>query len=93
MIATTSMAKDAKKNGLHVESKLNTFLLSLATAGIIGCSAFLWNVNRQLATLEERIINNNKVNDELMIKINNLQLDVRDIRERLVKLETLKSKR
>ncbi len=82
------MIHNSKIAGKVINDKLFTALLSIATSGIIGCFAFLWQVNGALARLEERDTENIRAREEVMIKTNNIQLDLRDVRERLITLET-----
>lgn len=69
-----------------------TFLLSILSAALIGCFAFLWNLNATVTKQEQQYYEVSRMMDELRIKINNMQLDVRDVRERLIRLETLQKK-
>lgn len=69
------------------EERINTFLLSVVTAGVIGCFGFLWNMNNSITRLQEHDVENNQAKEEMVIKINNMQLDIRDIRERLIRVE------
>lgn len=72
------------------EDKLHTFILSIVGSGVIGCFIFLWNVNGTLAKLEVQNMETARVIDELRIRINNMQLDIRDIRERVIRIESVK---
>jgi hypothetical protein len=72
--------------------KLITALLSIITAGVIGCFSFLWNVNSTLARMEERETEAIRIREEMRIKINALQLDIRDVRERVIRIETVNHK-
>lgn len=71
-----------------LSDRIITALLSIVTACLIGCLTFLWNVNSTLATLQERDTENIKAREDVLIKINNMQLDIRDIRERLIRVES-----
>lgn len=70
-----------------IEEKLPTFLLSIATAGVLGCFGFLWNMNKAITVLQEHDTDNIKARAEQTIRSNNIQLDIRDIRERVIKIE------
>lgn len=74
-------------------SWLQNLLLSIATTGIIACIAFLWNVNATLVKIEQENLDMSRIIDELKIRTNNMQLDMRDVRERLIKMEALTQKR
>lgn len=71
----------------------HNIILSVATSAIIGCFIFLWNVNADLVKAEQQNIDTAKVLDEVRIRINNIQLDIRDIRERVIRLETVTPKK
>lgn len=71
------------------DSQLLTFMLSILSAAVVGCFAFLWNLNAIITKLDQQNIEMSRILDELRIKMNNMQLDVRDVRERLIRLETL----
>lgn len=76
----------AKKT--FMEDNVHTFLLSIATAGVIGCFGFLWNLNNAITRLQEHDTENIKAKEEQSIKMNSIQLDIRDIRERVIKIES-----
>lgn len=70
-----------------LEEKLHTLLLSVLTAGVIGCFGFLWNMNKIITVLQEHDTDNIRSRAEQSIRTNNIQLDIRDIRERVIKIE------
>jgi hypothetical protein len=76
-----------------LSEKLITAFLSVITAGIIGCFAFLWNLNGTLARMQERETEAIRVREEMRTKVNALQLDVRDVRERVIRIESLNEKK
>jgi hypothetical protein len=75
-----------------LSDKLITAALSIMCAGVTGCFAFLWNLNGTLARMQERETEAIRVREEMRTRVNTLQLDVRDIRERVIKFETLNQK-
>lgn len=75
-----------------LSDKLVTALLSVITAGIIGCFGFLWNLNGTLARMQERETEAVRIREEMRTKVNTLQLDMRDVRERVIRIESLKDK-
>lgn len=78
------------KMGLPIMSdKLITTLLSIVTAGVIGCVGFLWNLNSTLARMQERETEAIRVREEMRTRVNTLQLDMRDVRERVIRIESL----
>jgi hypothetical protein len=64
-----------------------TFLLSVLTAATIGSFGFMWNLNTTIARLQEHDTEMIKAREENVTKMNNMQLDIRDIRERLIRIE------
>lgn len=71
-----------------LSDKVQTTLLSVVAASLIGCLTFLWNVNASLARLQEHDTDTIKSREEQSTKMNNVQLDIRDIRERLIRIES-----
>jgi hypothetical protein len=76
----------AKQRSLN--DRIITSLLSIATAGVLGCCGFLWNLNNTVTRLQEHDTDNIKAREEWSTKTNTLQLDIRDIRERLIRIES-----
>jgi hypothetical protein len=74
------------------QEKLQTAVISIATTGIISCAGFLWKVNASQARMEEHLIEMDKKINDLQLNMNNMQLDVRDVRDRVIKLEVYKNK-
>ena len=75
------------KKSKEVE-KYHNFILSLLSALIIGCFVFLWNANGALSRMQEHENNTDKKIDDMQVKMNNIQLDIFEIKERLVGIET-----
>lgn len=75
-----------------ISDKLITMLLSVVTAGVVGCFGFLWNVNGTLARMQERETEAIRVREEMRTRVNTLQLDMRDVRERVIRIELIKDK-
>lgn len=73
-----------------LEDKIHTFMLSVATAGVIGCFGFLWSMNKAITILQEHDTETIKSRAEQAIRTNSMQLDIRDIRERVIKIEAQK---
>lgn len=83
------MIKNGKENKLSgMYEKIITSLLSVATAGVIGCFAFLWNLNSSVSRLQDHDTDNIKAREEWATKTNAIQLNIQDIRERLIRIET-----
>jgi hypothetical protein len=79
-------------NGADRKSTLQPFLLSIMTTGVIGCFGFLWSLNNTITRLQDHDAEVNKLIDEISVKINNIQLDIREVRERLVRIESKNQK-
>lgn len=96
MTLVTIKHKQSENNTIDkkpiMDERLHTFLLSLATAGVIGCFGFLWNMNNSITRLQDHDTDNMKIREEQVIRINTMQLDIRDIRERVIRMEAQKSK-
>lgn len=75
------------------QEKLQTAVISIATTGIISCAGFLWKVNASLARIEQHEMETDKFMDDLQLKMNNVQLDVRDVRDKVIELKTLKNQK
>lgn len=87
--------KQIEKNSIEkkiMDERVHTFLLSVATAGVIGCFGFLWNMNNSITRLQEHDTDSIRIREEQTNRINNMQLDIRDIRERVIRMEAQKSK-
>lgn len=74
------------------ESPLTSILLSIATAGIIGCFVFLWGQNSTNAIILERDAQKTRAIDEINGKINTMQLDFREVRDKVIKMEGRQNK-
>jgi len=73
------------------ESPWQTVLATIAASGTIGCFVFLWNLNGTMARMQERDMERAKGMDEINGKINTMQLDIRDLRDKTIRIETLKT--
>lgn len=81
------------------ENHIQTVLLSLITAAIIGCFSFLWNLNGTVAKMQEQNFNRTQRIDDVQQGVNELRLDmkdtkksVQDVSERLVRVEANQNK-
>jgi len=72
-----------------MNEKIQTAIISILSAGLLGIGTFLWNLNSTLARIEERDIDKTKSIDDLNGKINNIQLDIRDLRDKTIRIETI----
>jgi cell division protein FtsL len=93
--AATTIQLTTSANGKRMKTfqeKVQTAIISIATTGIISCAGFLWKANASLSQIEEHLQEIDKRMDNHEIKTDNLQLDVRDIRERVIRVETLQKR-
>lgn len=89
---TTSIQLTQLANGKPMKSLSDKFLtaaLSLATASIVGCCVFLWRSNASLSQIEEHLQGIDKRLDHHEKKIDDIQLNMEDTKERLIRIETL----
>ncbi len=66
-----------------MNSKLQSVLLSLITAAIIGCFSFLWNLNSTVAKISNDNTGHQRSIDNLQTTINNQRLEAVDDRKEL----------
>lgn len=66
---------------------LQTWLLGISSVAAVGAFTFLWNLNRNVGTIEEQNGYGKQQIDRLQQTINNMQLDMRDIRDKVIRLE------
>lgn len=88
--ATIQLTQSA--NGKSMKSILDKFLtaaISVATTGIVGCCVFIWRSNASLSQIEEHLQNIDKRMDNHELKIDNIQVNMADAKERLIRIETL----
>jgi uncharacterized membrane protein len=66
---------------------------SIISAGVVGCFVFLWNSNTAQARSQEQMTNMLKVIEEQRNTLNQMQLDMRDVREKVIRLENNSNKK
>jgi len=71
-----------------MNEKAQTIIVSLLTAALIACFGFLWNLNGTLSRMEERDVTREKALNDINLKINSIQLDLIDLRDRIIRIET-----
>lgn len=64
------------------------FILSLISAMLIGCFSFLWKVNGVMVRWEERDTEKTNSINRLEQKVNNVQLDIADLKITTTRIET-----
>ena len=82
------MVQESNTPKKTVEERLQSFLLPIFTAATVGCFTFLWNMNNSVVRLQEMNVESLKAREDLNIRTNSMQLDIRDLRERLIRIET-----
>lgn len=76
------------------EKHAQTILLAIATAAIIGCFTFLWNLNATVTQIQGENDKRTIRIDQVQNGVNELRMDmqttkagVQDVRERLIRVE------
>jgi hypothetical protein len=80
----------ASANGSSQETKRidwHSFLLSIASGGIIACAGFLFKINNDVTKLQEHDLQQTNYMNDNKLYINQIQLDMRDVRERTIRIE------
>lgn len=72
---------------------LQTWLLGISSVAAVGAFTFLWNLNKNLATMQQDQTYGKQRFDQIQGTINNVQLDLRDIRDKVIRLETKTDKK
>lgn len=71
-----------------IADKIQTAVISIATSGIVFCGGFLWKTNSILSRIEQHQIDTDKTINNLETKVNNIQLDIRELRDKTIRIET-----
>lgn len=82
-----SQSENSKKLKTPINEDLKKFLWGLSSTIIIACFVFAWNTNGAMAQKKEHDTIMDKKMDDFMLKMDNIQLDLRDVRERVVRIE------
>lgn len=91
---TTQNATDqVPERGLY-EKHTQTVLMSIATAAILGCFTFLWNLNKTVTQIQGDNDKRGIRVEQVQHGVNELRLDmqatkagVQDLRERMIRVE------
>ena len=89
---TTTIQLTQSANGKPMKSISDKFLtaaISIAASGIMGCCLFLWKSNASLSQIEEHLMDIDKRMDKHEKKTDDMQLNMEDTKERLIRIETL----
>lgn len=77
-----------QKEQNDIYKKIQTILQSLITAALIGCFKFLWDLNATVASMKSESASRATIVNNVQQGINNLQMDMQDVRGRVIRLET-----
>jgi hypothetical protein len=72
---------------------LQTWLLGISSVAAVGAFTFLWNLNKNVAIMQEQNQYGKRQVDQLQGAVNNMQLDLRDVRDKVIRLETKTDKK
>lgn len=72
---------------------LQTWLLGISSLAVVGSFTFLWNLNKNVAIMQEQNQYWKQKVDQLQGAVNTMQLDMRDIRDKVIRLETKNDKK
>jgi len=72
---------------------LQTWLLGISSIAAVGAFTFLWNLNKNVAIMQEQNQYGKQKVDQLQNAVNNMQLDLRDVRDKVIRLETKTDKK
>jgi hypothetical protein len=72
---------------------LQTWLLGISSVAAVGAFTFLWNLNKNVAIMQEQNQYGKQKVDQLQNAVNNMQLDIRDVRDKVIRLETKTDKK
>lgn len=67
----------------------SSLLQGITLAASTGCFIFLWNVNSTIAVIQEKQVQEEKLRGVLQQDLNQVKLDVRDLRDRAIRTERL----
>jgi len=72
---------------------LQTWLLGISSVAAVGAFTFLWNLNKNVAIMQEQNQYGKQKVDQLQGAVNAMQLDIRDVRDKVIRLETKTDKK
>lgn len=68
---------------------IQNVLLPILVAGLSAVAIFMWNLNSTVAVINERQMQQVKDKDDMKQDINQIKLDLRDLRDRAIREERL----
>lgn len=72
---------------------LQTWLLGISSVAAVGAFSFLWNLNKNVAIMQEQNQYWKQKVDQLQGAVNNMQLDMREVRDKVIRLEAKTDKK
>lgn len=72
---------------------LQTWLLGISSIAAVGAFTFLWNLNKNVAIMQEQNQYWKQKVDQLQGAVNNMQLDMREVRDKVIRLEAKSDKK
>jgi hypothetical protein len=72
---------------------LQTWLLGISSVAAVGAFTFLWNLNKNVAIMQEQNQYWKQKVDQLQGAVNNMQLDMREVRDKVIRLEAKSDKK
>lgn len=82
------MSNPDEKQKPVLEKHVQTILLSVITALLLGMFNFLWTMNRDFAKMEERDRLKGEQFQSMQNSVNKIQLDLFDLKERVTRMES-----
>lgn len=80
--------------------RIQTILLGLISSALIGCFSFLWNLNKNVAVMQEQNVQRTMRIDAVQQSVNDMRLDMKDqknslqdVRETVIRLEANDAKK
>lgn len=72
---------------------LQTWLLGISSVAAVGAFTFLWNLNSNVATMKQDQTYGKQRFDQMQGTMNNMQLDIREVRDKVIRLEAKTDKK
>jgi hypothetical protein len=72
---------------------LQTWLLGISSVAAVGAFTFLWNLNKNVAIMQEQNQYGKQKVDQMQGAINIMQLDMREVRDKVIRLEAKTDKK
>lgn len=69
-----------------------SLIQGVLAAGMISCIAFLIKMNSNMAVIQEQKVQEQAIHNDFKQDINQIKLDIRDLRDRAIRAERLETK-